>query len=99
MEKQESEVIIFADTSLKDGVIRQFDPTKVKVNKSSYGLGMPIRISSDEANSRILLETGLNVWKANKGKMMVTFRVAGGKTLALSDPNLPEIENLISHIP
>lgn len=99
LERQESEVIIFADTSLKEGVIKQFDHARVKVNKSSLGLGMPIRLSSNETNTRILLETGLNVWKANKGKINVTFRVAGGKTVTLSDSNLLEIETLISHMP
>ena len=97
MEEGESEIIIFASSGLKEIAIKEFDPSKVKINKASTGLGMPLRLTSD-GNQKNFLETGLGIWKANKGNMRVTFRIAGGKTLELKDSNVSEIENLLSQM-
>ncbi len=97
LEDKENEIIIFTDNGSKQDIIKQFDASKVKINKSSFGFGLPLRISSSES-SRIVFETALKLWMQNKDKMTVTFRIAQGKTIELNDSSLPEIEKLISQL-
>lgn len=92
-----NEIIIFTDNGTKENLIKRFDAAKVTINKSSFGLGLPLRISSSES-SRNFFETALKLWMENRAKMTMTFRTAQGKTIELNDSSLPEVEKLISQM-
>ena len=93
----ENELVVFADSRLKDDLVKEMQSSNVKINRTSYSMGMPLRVTSEE-NSRSFFEIPLRMWKANRDSMRVTFRMRQGRTLELNDTTIPEIEKLISEL-
>jgi len=93
----ENEIIIFADSELKERAVKEFQSSSVTIKKTSFSSGMPLRISS-QGSPRSFFEIGLKMWKVNRESMRVTFRAAKGMTLELCDSNIAEIERILSQM-
>ena len=94
----ENEIIVFADSELKERTLKEFDPSSVKVSKTSFLAALPLRISN-KGSPKVFFETALKMWKANKTSMRVTFRAAkGNMTLELSDSTVPQVERILSQM-
>lgn len=77
--------------------MKGYESSNVKINKTSFSMGMPLRVTF-EGNPSKPFEIALKMWKANKEKIFVTFRIDKVKTLELNDSSVSEIEEIISRL-
>ena len=78
-------------------MIKEFQSSNAKINKTSFSLGMPLRVTF-EGNPRKSFEIALKMWKRNKGSISVTYRINKLKALELTDSSLSEIEGIITRM-
>lgn len=96
-QRGEDEILLFADASIKDELVKALQTSDIKINKSSYSAGMPLRITSGNS-SRDFFEIPLKMWRKYKERIRITFRLAGGRTFELNDQTANEVEKMISQM-
>jgi hypothetical protein len=95
LEEGVSEIVVFGDSRAKEELIKEFQSSNVKINKTSFSVGMPLRVTFEGSPSKPF-EIALKMWKANKRNISVTYRINKVKTLELNDSSVSEIEGIIA---
>lgn len=97
VEDQKAEILVFGDAHLKDDMTKRLEPLNVVIDRRSYALGMPLRITTEQV-SKDFFKIPLEMWKESKGTIRMTFRFSEGVTVQVTDSNLSKIEELISKL-
>jgi hypothetical protein len=92
------EVLVFADSGIKDNLLRQFQALKFSVDKKSQLMGMPLRVTTDQV-TKSFFEIPLNMWKTNKANVRVTMRFGKDKVIELDESTVSEVEKIVSQLP